>query len=113
MKRPLLPFVVATFNQEAYVRQAITNAFAQTYSPLEIIISDDCSRDRTFIIASEMAATYKGPHTIRLNRNPTNFGIGGHVNRIMELCRGALVIAAAGDEVCLSDPDQGNYQALA
>jgi glycosyltransferase involved in cell wall biosynthesis len=111
MKRPLLTFVVATFNQEDYVREAITNAFAQTYSPLEIIISDDCSRDRTFIIASEMAAAYKGPHTIRLNRNPTNFGIGGHVNRIMELSRGALIIAAAGDDVSLPERTEVIYQA--
>src|SRR4249919_1275211 len=98
MNRPLLTLVVASFNQEKYIEQAVRSALAQTYSPLEIIISDDCSRDRTFVIASEITSIYKGPHKIRLNRNLTNLGIGGHVNRIMELCHGQLVIASAGDD---------------
>src|SRR5436305_10570563 len=101
INRPLLTFVVASFNQEKYIEQAVRGALAQTYSPLEIIISDDCSRDRAFVIASEIISSYRGPHKVRLNRNPINLGIGGHVNRIMELCRGQLIIASAGDDVSL------------
>src|ERR1043166_5197502 len=111
MDRPLLSYLVATYNQEEYVREAIKSALAQTYSPLEIIISDDCSRDRTFCIASEMAAAYKGPHKIRLNRNPINLGIGAHVNRVMEMCRGKLLIAAAGDDISLPERTEVIYQA--
>jgi len=41
-ERPLLTFALFGYNQEQYIREAVEGAFAQTYSPLEIILSDDC-----------------------------------------------------------------------
>jgi glycosyltransferase involved in cell wall biosynthesis len=110
-EKPLLTFVLFSFNQESFIRTAIEGAFAQTYSPLEIIISDDCSRDRTFEIAKEMAAAYRGPHTVRLNRNENNLGIGAHVNRVFGMSKGALVFAAAGDDVSLPHRVEATFQA--
>jgi glycosyltransferase involved in cell wall biosynthesis len=44
------------YNHERFIAEAVRGALSQTYSPLEIIISDDCSTDRTFeIIQSEVA----------------------------------------------------------
>src|SRR2546428_12446679 len=111
MDKPLISFLIASYNQEAFIREAVESAFAQSYSPLEIIISDDCSNDRTFEIAQKMAAAYQGPHSVRLNRNATNFGIGGHANRVMELCRGELLAAAAGDDVSMPPRAEIIYQA--
>jgi glycosyltransferase involved in cell wall biosynthesis len=88
---PLVSFVLIAYNQEQFIAEAIQGAFAQTYSPLEIILSDDCSRDGTFRIMEEMANAYHGPHTVILNRNPKNLGIGGHVNRVMELAQGEWI----------------------
>src|SRR5882762_2416555 len=102
-QKPLLTFAVAAFNQERFVREAVEAAFAQTYSPLEIVLSDDCSKDRTFEIMREMAAAYRGPHKIVLNQNPVRKSIGGHVNRIVEISHGDLILAAAGDDVSLPD----------
>ena len=100
--RPLVSFVLLAYNQEALIREAVEGAFSQTYSPLEIILSDDCSKDRTFEIIQQMAATYHGPHKIVLNRNPKNLGIGGHVNRVNELVKGQLIVVAAGDDISMS-----------
>lgn len=97
--RPLLTFAVAGYKQEKFIREGVEAALAQTYSPLEIILSDDCSPDRTFEIMSEMAKAYRGPHKIVLNRNPSNFGLGKHVNRILELVHGEYLVVAAGDDV--------------
>ncbi len=110
-ERPLITFFVIAYNQERYVREAVEGAFSQTYSPLEIILSDDCSSDRTYKIIEEMAAAYRGPHTIVLNRNAKNLGIGGHINRIMELARGELIVAAAGDDVSLPERTDRIYEA--
>ena len=51
--RPLLTFGVCAYKQEQFIREAVEAALAQTYSPLEIILSDDCSPDRTFEIMQE------------------------------------------------------------
>lgn len=98
---PLVTFALFTYNQERFVREAIRGAFAQTYSPLEILISDDCSRDGTFDAIREEVEGYDGPHRVVLNRNERNLGIGGHINRVMELAEGDLIVAAAGDDVSL------------
>ena len=71
-EKPLITFALFAYNQERFIREAVEGAFSQTYSPLEIILSDDCSPDRTFEIMKEMAAEYTGPHTIVLNRNEKN-----------------------------------------
>ena len=98
--RPLLTLMVCAYNQEQFIREAVESAFAQTYSPLEIILSDDCSKDRTFEIMREMAEAYRGPHRLILNRNSTNLGLAGHSNRLAELAHGQLWVGAAGDDVC-------------
>lgn len=102
-ERPLVTFAVLAYQQEELVRQAIEAAFAQTYSPLEIILSDDGSGDRTFEVIERMAAAYEGPHSVRINRNQENLGLIGHVNAIFEMARGEIVLLAAGDDVSLPE----------
>lgn len=99
--RPLITFALFAYNQEHFVREAIEGAFAQTYEPLEIILSDDCSSDGTYAVMEEMAKAYDGPHKITLNQNKENLGIGGHVNRMMELMSTDIIVVAAGDDISL------------
>lgn len=98
-KKPLISLVVFSYNQEKYIRLAVEAALAQDYSPLEIVLSDDCSSDETFTIMSEIANNYSGPHVIRLNRNEINLGVAGHVDRVARMCKGELLIVAAGDDI--------------
>lgn len=100
-ERPLVTFALFAYNQEQYVREAVEGAFAQTYSPLEIILSDDCSSDRTFEIMKEMAAGYRGPHRVVVRRNTRNLGTLGHVLSAAKLAIGGVFVLAAGDDVSL------------
>lgn len=102
-EHPLVTFAVIAYNQEKYIREAIEGAFSQTYSPLEIILSDDNSPDSTFSIMEEMASNYTGPHKIILNRNNPNLGIGGHINRMMELSSGEFIVVNAGDDISVPE----------
>lgn len=101
VERPLVSLVVFAYRQEAFIRDAIEGAFGQDYQPLEILLSDDASPDDTYAIMDRMAAEYRGPHAIQLNRNPSNLGLAGHLNRCMELARGEWVVIAAGDDISL------------
>lgn len=101
--RPLVTFAVMTYKQEEMIEGAIAGALAQTYSPLEILISDDCSTDRTFERAVAMVEGYGGPHRIRLNRNPRNLGLIDHINALFEMARGEIFVLAAGDDVSLPE----------
>lgn len=99
LRGPLVTFYIMTFNQEQFVREAVEAALAQTYSPLQIVLSDDCSTDRTFEIIQDVVKEYSGPHTVVLNRNECNLGVSEHVNRIIELATGELIIAGDGDDI--------------
>ena len=101
LDRPLVTFALVVYNQARFIREAVEGALAQTYSPLQIIISDDCSTDRTFLIAQEMVANYSGPHRIVLNRNDRNRGLAGHLNVLMKRAEGELIVIAAGDDISL------------
>ena len=109
--RPLLTFALVSCNQEPFVREAVEAALAQTYSPLEVILSDDCSDDRSFAIMQELAANYRGPHRIVLNRNSVRRKTGGHFNRVAELAQGELIVIAAADDVSLPQRTELMYQA--
>ena len=105
--RPLVTFALFAYNQEQYIREAVEGAFSQTYKPLEIILSDDCSSDRTFEIMQEMAAAYRGPHRVVMDRTPANLGrttFGRRVWSLLSQCKGELIVLAAGDDV--STPDR-------
>lgn len=99
--KPLITFALFAYNQERFIREAVDGAFSQIYEPLEIILSDDCSTDRTFEIMKEMAAAYTGAHNIVLNRNETNLGIRNHVNKVFSLAQGELVVLVAGDDISM------------
>lgn len=98
-----MTFALFAFNQERYIRDALEGAFCQTYEPLEIILSDDCSSDRTFEIMQEMSAIYDGPHDVQLRRNRVNLGIAEHVNVVFDISHGDILLLAAGDDISLPD----------
>jgi GT2 family glycosyltransferase len=110
-EKPLLSLGLVAYNQERFVEEAIAGAFSQTYSPLEIILSDDSSRDATFAIMQRMTAQYRGPHRIVLNRNEPNLGLARHINRLFDLAQGSLLVIAAADDVSLPNRVLVNYEA--
>lgn len=99
----LVTFIVVAYNQERFIRDAIAGAFSQTYTPLEIILSDDCSPDGTFAIMKEMADAYEGSHKVVLNRNEKNLRVTGHVNQLVEMATGKIIVLAAGDDISLPE----------
>ncbi len=94
-----------TYNQEKYIRDAVRGILVQTYEPLEIVIFDDCSTDRTWEIINEEVEAYKvagGVHkNIALNRNDHNLGLLANFEKMVTFCHGELVVAHAGDDISL------------
>ena len=103
-ERSLLTIAVVGYAQESYIAAALRAALAQTYTPLEIIASDDCSPDGTYEIMRQLLAEYRGPHQVVLNRTPRNLGLARHVNMVAGIARGELIAIAAGDDI--SDPER-------
>lgn len=103
MSAPLVTVFLFAYNQEKYIENACLSVLSQTYSPLEIILSDDHSFDATYQIMERIVAGYGGPHIVKLNRNKKNLGLIGHVNLSARLASGELIVAAAGDDISLPE----------
>src|ERR1700689_1819778 len=78
-KNGLVSVVIPVYNGERFLGRTLSSALAQTYRPLEIIVVDDGSADRTEEIA-ETAATEDGRIRYFRRRNygvaeSRNFGI--------------------------------------
>ena len=101
--RPRVTFALFAFNQEGYIREAVEAALAQSYAPLQIILSDDVSSDRTYQIMQQVVAAYDGPHEVILRQNPFNFGTALHVQSAFALSNGALFVVAAGDDISVPE----------
>ncbi len=106
MKNPLVTFVIVAYKHKNFVREAIKGALQQTYSPLEIIISDDCSPDGTYDVICQELEGYHGPHKVIVNKNDKNLGIVAHWNKVFKLSSGQLIVASASDDVSLPNRTQ-------
>ena len=100
-QRPWVSMLLIAYRQPQTVTAAIAGALAQTYSPLEIVISDDASGDGSWAAIEQAVAGYTGPHRLVLNRNPVNLGIGAHLSKLVGLSQGELLFVTAGDDVSL------------
>jgi glycosyltransferase involved in cell wall biosynthesis len=100
----MVSFCIVTHNQEAFVREAIEAALRQNYSDIEFIISDDCSTDCTFEVIQSTLRKKNTAAPVKLLKNPANLGIGGNINRVMEVAKGSIIVIAAGDDI--SHPDR-------
>ena len=71
MNKPLVSVIIPTFNEERDVENCLLSLKSQTYKPLEIIIVDDGSRDRTVKIMKNfkgvklLRQSHKGPGSAR------------------------------------------------
>lgn len=110
-ERPLVTFALLAYNQELYIREAVKAAFAQDYSPLEIIISDDCSTDDTLQVINDLVSKYNGPHRVVARQTAQNRGSLRHVVEVAELASGALLVLAAGDDI--SKPERASVMTSA
>jgi glycosyltransferase involved in cell wall biosynthesis len=99
--RPLVSMLLIAYRQREFVAEAIRGALAQTYTPLEILVSDDASGDGTYEAAEAALRGYAGPHRVELLRNAENLGIGAHLSRLVQRSRGELLFVAAGDDISL------------
>lgn len=98
---PPATLLLLCYNQEECIGDAIAGALAQDYPNLEIVISDDASKDATVEQIEASLRNYAGPHRIKLLRNPENLGIGGNIDQAVRQSSGELVFIAGGDDISL------------
>ncbi len=102
--------LVSAYNHERFIEQALDSVAAQTYRPLEVIVTDDCSRDRTAEVIRAWLDRTGFP--ARFVANERNRGICAVLNHALELATGRYVCLLDGDDVYTPDRVERHAAAL-
>lgn len=98
-KKELVTVIIVAYNQENFVGDCIQSVMNQTYSPIQLIICDDCSTDGTRDkINSRDADCTRRFEIYDKVFNEVNIGISATLNRALKLVRGKYVKTIAGDD---------------
>lgn len=97
-KHPVVSVHMITYNHEPYIRQAIEGVMMQqTDFEFELVIGEDCSRDKTREICFEYQR--KHPDKIRVLWWHENVSkLGGNDVRVTLHCRGDFIAFCEGDD---------------
>jgi glycosyltransferase involved in cell wall biosynthesis len=97
----LLSIIIPACNAEAFIKAAIESVLAQTYRPIELIVVDDGSKDRT----AEIAGSF-GPHLVC--HRQANGGPPAARNQGLALAGGDYIGFLDADDVY--EPDSCKFQ---
>lgn len=94
--------VVPNYNNSAYLRDCITSVMAQTYRPLELVVVDDCSTDRSLDILWEMSPEIKasGVELVGLYHSK-NEGCGASLDDGFKIATGDFIAYLSADDMYL------------
>ena len=95
----LVSVIIPSYNHARYIERAIDSVLAQTYTPIELIVVDDGSRDGS----PERIAALAQKHGFRAVLNPQNRGQSYVVNQALNLARGEFVCFLPSDDWYLPD----------
>lgn len=94
--------VIATYNQEKYIRHTLESVVNQkTNFEFEALVGDDCSTDGTAAIVREFAEKY--PDIIVPFIREKNLGMGGNTADLVFRTKGEYVAFIEGDDYWIDD----------
>ena len=98
LRPPKITICIPTYNQAAYLGDAIRSALAQTEPDFELVVFDDASTDET----PSIVASFRDSR-IRSFRQTHNVGIARNRNSCLAVARGRYLAWLDGDDVYRPD----------
>lgn len=99
MDRPLVTIAIPTYNRaDGYLKVALQCALDQTYPNVEVIVSDNCSTDRT----PQFIGSFNDPRLV-YHRHEKNIGPANNFNFCLKQARGHYFLLLSDDDMI--DPD--------
>ncbi|MGC4041430.1 MAG: glycosyltransferase [Flavobacterium sp.] len=115
MNRELVSVVILTYNSSKFIIETLESVRLQTHQNIELIISDDASKDNTLELCEAWLAenANRFARTLIL-RVPSNTGTSANYNRGLKEIKGEWVKYCAGDDALLPNclMDNLNFVAI-
>lgn len=98
----LVSVIVCTYNQQDTIGRTLDSILRQKcHLPVEIVIGEDCSTDRTLDVCRRYEAQHPG--LIRILRGNSNKGLVRNYFDCIRACRGKYIADCAGDDFWIDD----------
>lgn len=103
LRKPLVTIAVLTYNSSEYVLETLESVKRQTYPNIELIISDDGSKDDTVSKCRNWLEENKGRFVDVKLIAEKNIGVSGNTNRALYKANGEWFKDLAGDDILPTD----------
>ncbi len=99
-QKPIVSVLMTAYNRENYIGEAIESVLASTLQDFELIIVDDCSKDKTVDIAKSYEAK---DSRIKVYLNESNLGDYPNRNKAASYAKGKYIKYLDSDDVMASN----------
>lgn len=104
MSNQLVSVTVISYNSSATILETLESIKNQSYPRLELVISDDCSKDNTVAVCQDWIAKNKDRfERVELLTADKNQGVCANGNKAKRAIRGKWVKGIAADDILLSN----------
>ena len=101
--------LLATYNGEKYLKEQIDSILEQTYKNIRLIISDDCSKDRTPEILKEYQ---QNDDRIELHIQKSNLGVVKNIEFLLKQVKSPYYMLADQDDYWLPEKVEKSLEKL-
>lgn len=101
--------IITSYNNQDYIQDAVLSVINQSMPVSEIIIADDCSRDRSREIVRSLANKHPQITTIFRDKN---LGVSANRDLAIAAAKGDLVTTLDGDDLYFQDKIEKEYAAM-
>ena len=109
MENILVSVVVVTYNSEETVIETLDSIKEQSYQNIELIITDDCSKDNTVSLCETWVKENKNRfNNTLIIKSEQNTGVSANCNRGNLSANGEWIKEIAGDDILLPNCIQDN-----
>ncbi len=99
--------LIISHNQEKYIKETVESVLKQGYQNFEVVISDDCSTDKTQDVVKAIE-----DERVKLVTTPFNVGINGNEETGIRACTGDYIVLLGGDDRLRSEHLQRVYETI-
>ena len=96
----LISIIMAAYNAERTIEQAVTSVLNQTYTNFELLIIDDCSKDNTLCLAENFQCK---DNRVKVIKNEKNSGVSYTRKHGLDEAEGEWIAILDSDDVWSAD----------
>ena len=98
MNSPLVTIGIPVYNVELYVEKCLLSVLNQTYKNIEVLVIDDCGKDRSVQIINGIQETHPFGNLIKVIKHDNNKGLGEARNTVINEAKGKYIYFIDSDD---------------